>query len=105
MIFFVRFMIGLSTLLALYACKQQWFGYAGFELRAIGTGYGYQLLYQGGMLRKFSVLSDPASSGILFAAVSILSLILLYRNRDRRSRIWTVPTSAEAGPRLARLWG
>jgi len=88
MIFFVRFMIGLSTILALYACKQQWFGYAGFELRAIGTGYGYQLLYQGGMLRKFSVLSDPASSGILFAAVSILSLILLYRNRDRRSRIW-----------------
>jgi hypothetical protein len=87
-IYFVRFMIVLSSVLALYACKQQWFGYAGFELRWIGTGNGYTLLFQGGMLRKFSVFSDPATSGILFAAISMLCLILLYRSNDNKEKKW-----------------
>jgi hypothetical protein len=87
-IYFVRFMIARSTVLALYACKQQWFGYAGFELRWIGTGNGYTLLFQGGMLRKFSVFSDPATSGILFAAISILSVILLFRSNNKKEKYW-----------------
>jgi putative inorganic carbon (hco3(-)) transporter len=87
-IYFVRFMIGLSTVLALYACKQQWFGYAGFELRWIGYGNGYTLLWQGGLLRKFSVFSDPSSSGILFAAISILGVILLFRSPDKKEKYW-----------------
>jgi putative inorganic carbon (HCO3(-)) transporter len=87
-IWFVRFMIGLSTVLALYACKQQYFGYAGFELRWIGTGNGYSLLFQGGMLRKFSVFSDPATSGILFACISVLSVILLFRSTVKKEKYW-----------------
>lgn len=87
-IYFVRFMIALSSLLALYACKQQWFGYAGFELRWIGTGNGYTLLWQGGLLRKFSVFSDPSTSGILFAAISVLSVILLFRSRNKKEKYW-----------------
>ncbi len=87
-IYFVRFMIVLSTLLALYACKQQWFGYARFELDWIGTGNGYTLLFQGGLLRKFSVFSDPATSGILFASISILCLILIIRSQDRKEQKW-----------------
>jgi hypothetical protein len=87
-IYFVRFMIVLSSILALYACKQQWFGYAGFELRWIGTGNGYTLLFQGGMLRKFSVFSDPATSGILFAGISLLTVILLYRSNNKKEKYW-----------------
>ncbi len=87
-IYFVRFMIVLSTVLALYACKQQWFGYARFELNWIGTGNGYTLLFQGGLLRKFSVFSDPATSGILFASISILCLILLIRSQEKKERKW-----------------
>jgi putative inorganic carbon (hco3(-)) transporter len=87
-VYFVRFLIALSTLLALYACKQQWFGYAGFELRWIGTGNGYTLLSQAGMLRKFSVFSDPATSGILFAAVSMLCVILLFRSGEKKEKKW-----------------
>ncbi len=87
-IYFVRFMIVLSTLLALYACKQQWFGYARFELAWIGTGNGYTLLFQGGMLRKFSVFSDPATSGILFASMAILCLILLIRSNSKKEKSW-----------------
>jgi putative inorganic carbon (HCO3(-)) transporter len=87
-IYFVRFMIVLSTVLALYACKQQWFGYAGFELAWIGTGNGFTLLLQAGMLRKFSVFSDPATSGILFAAITMLSVILYYRSTGKKEKIW-----------------
>jgi putative inorganic carbon (hco3(-)) transporter len=87
-IWFVRFMIGLSTILALYACKQQYFGYAGFELRWIGTGNGFSLLFQGGLLRKFSVFSDPATSGILFAGISLLSVILLFRSNNKKEKYW-----------------
>jgi putative inorganic carbon (HCO3(-)) transporter len=87
-IYFVRFMIALSTVLALYACKQQWFGYAGFELRWIGSGNGYTLLWQGGLLRKFSVFSDPSTSGILFASVSMLSVILLFRSKEKKEKFW-----------------
>ena len=87
-IFFIRFMIALSTLAALYACKQQWFGYSGFELRWIGTGNGYTLLLQAGMLRKFSFFSDPATSGILFAGISMLCVILLFRSGNRKEKKW-----------------
>jgi putative inorganic carbon (HCO3(-)) transporter len=87
-IYFVRFIIVLSSVLALYACKQQWFGYAGFELRWIGTGNGYTLLFQGGMLRKFSVFSDPATSGILFAGISLLTVILLFRSNHKKEKYW-----------------
>ena len=87
-IYFIRFMILFTTLLALYACKQQWFGYAGFEMREIGTGNGMQLLFQAGLLRKFSVFSDPATSGILFASMSLLCVILFIRISDRKEKIW-----------------
>src|SRR5450631_355559 len=87
-VFFVRFMIALSSFAALYACKQQFLGYSALELRWIGTGNGYSLLLQGGMLRKFSFFSDPATSGILFASVSMLSVILLFRSRDKMEKKW-----------------
>jgi putative inorganic carbon (hco3(-)) transporter len=87
-IFFVRFMIGLSAVLALYACKQQWFGYAGFELRDIGAGDGFTLLLQGGLLRKFSVFSDPAASGICFAAIAMLCTVLVFRTPNKKERNW-----------------
>jgi putative inorganic carbon (hco3(-)) transporter len=87
-IFFVRFMIALSSFAALYACKQQLFGYSGFELRWIGTGNGYSLLWQGGMLRKFSFFSDPATSGILFASICMLCIILLFRSRNKTEKKW-----------------
>jgi putative inorganic carbon (HCO3(-)) transporter len=87
-IYFVRFMIILSTVLSLYACKQQWFGYAKFELAWVGTGNGYTLLFQGGMLRKFSVFSDPATSGILFASIVMLCTILFFRIRNEKEKFW-----------------
>ncbi len=85
---FIYFMITLATILALYACKQQFIGYADFELRSVGTGGGYILLFQGGLLRKFSVFSDPATSGIYFASIAMLCVILWIRDPDKIRRRW-----------------
>jgi len=85
---FIYFMIGLATLLALYACKQHFIGYADFELRSVGTGGGYILLFQGGLLRKFSVFSDPATSGMYFACIAMLSIVLWIRDTNKVRRRW-----------------
>ncbi|PWT75996.1 MAG: hypothetical protein C5B59_07585 [Bacteroidetes bacterium] len=84
--FFIDFIIIFTTILALYACKQQWFGYAGFELRGIGKGM--ILLVQGGFVRKISVFGDPATSGILFACVAMFCLVLLLRESNKKRKIW-----------------
>ena len=90
LIYYVHFMIGLSTFCALYACKQQWFGYADFETRWFGNGAGLTLLLQAGVLRKFSFFSDPATSGILFASITILTVILLLRGKSKKQRGWLI---------------
>ena len=88
--FFINFLIIYTSLLALYACKQQWFGYADFEMRSIliGGERAYNLLFQGGFLRKFSTLSDPATSGVLFASVAMLCIILIWREKSWKRRRW-----------------
>jgi O-antigen ligase len=46
------------------------------------------LIFQGGLLRKFSVFSDPATSGIFFATITMLSTILLIRDPNKIHRRW-----------------
>ncbi|MFI5152408.1 MAG: O-antigen ligase family protein [Chitinophagales bacterium] len=87
-IFFVYFFIGLSTCLALYACKQEWLGFFEFEARTIRNNPTAQaLLFQGGIIRKFSTFSDPAASGICFAAAALQATILAWRDNGK-ARIW-----------------
>jgi putative inorganic carbon (hco3(-)) transporter len=86
-IYFIRFMIVSTTLCALYACKQQWFGYSQFELNSINPT-AFLLLNQGGLFRKFSVFADPATSGILFASIAMLSLILMIRSPQKKEKRW-----------------
>jgi putative inorganic carbon (hco3(-)) transporter len=86
---FIYFGIVFTTLLAIYACKQQWFGYAQFEMNYIIRTRGLlQLLLQWGLLRKFSTLSDPSTSGILFSSVALQCIILFLRDPRRKMRIW-----------------
>ncbi len=87
--YFINFSIILTTLLAVYACKQQWFGMATFEMNYIMRTKGQlELLLQGGLLRKFSTLSDPASTGILFSSVAVQCMILFLREANIKKRIW-----------------
>lgn len=87
--FFMNFWIVLITLLALYACKQQIFGFAGWELKWImADEKRLELLFQTGMLRKFSLLADPAASGVLFAAFMVLLLIMGIRTSSRKHKLY-----------------
>jgi putative inorganic carbon (HCO3(-)) transporter len=87
--FFIYFSLILTTLLAIYSCKQQWFGITNFELRwATASPVGYRMLMQGGLLRKWSTLSDPATAGILFSSVSLQCMILLLRQPGIKNKIW-----------------
>ena len=54
---FIYFWIAFSTVLAAYACKQQWFGLADFEWNWLNShSRVFDLFLQWGLLRKFSML-------------------------------------------------
>jgi putative inorganic carbon (HCO3(-)) transporter len=86
---FIYFNIALTTVLAIYSCKQQWFGLTAFEWRwATSNPTGYIMLLQGGLLRKWSTLSDPATAGILFSSVAVQCIILFLREPKRKAKIF-----------------
>jgi putative inorganic carbon (hco3(-)) transporter len=72
--FFLKYWVIHIAFLALYACKQQWLGFFGWELNWIFSDEKrVELLYQQGLMRKFSLLSDPAASGVLFSAFMVFT--------------------------------
>ena len=86
---FIYFWIVISTILAAYACKQQWFGLADFEWNWLNShSRVFDLFLQWGLLRKFSIFSDPAASGVYFASISTLCIILIIREKNIKIRFW-----------------
>ena len=86
--FFIFFNIILTTLMAAYSCKQQWFGLAGFETYWLNADpIRFTINFQGGFLRKWSILYDPATSGVLFASVAIQTLILFFRTSKPKLKV------------------
>lgn len=86
---FIYFWIIFATLLAMYSCKQQWFGLADFEWNWLNAHpKQYDLYLQWGLLRKFSIFSDPAASGIFFASVATQCIILIIREKILKVRVW-----------------
>jgi putative inorganic carbon (HCO3(-)) transporter len=79
--FYLRFWVILAFVIALYGVKQQWFGLAEFEKLWIRGNSTLELLYfQGGFLRKFSFLTDPAAFGIICVTFGLFCLILGLRS-------------------------
>lgn len=84
---FTRFWIVLATIEALYAVKQQWFGFANFEyVWLVSDPKRYDLFVNGGFVRMFGLLSDPAAAGILYACSTALLLVLALRTQSARKR-------------------
>ncbi len=83
--FFFKFWIIFGLAAALYGCYQQWFGYLPMEMRYIRSiPAAYDLLFQGGQLRKFSFLSDVVSFGILSGSMAIFTLLWAIREK----KVW-----------------
>lgn len=87
--FFIKYWVIHISLLALYACKQQWLGFFDWEWNWItADSERMQLLFQQGLMRKFSLLSDPAASGVLFSAFMVMLLILGLRTSNKKHKYW-----------------
>ena len=75
--YYVNFWIFFSFITALYGCFQQWFGLLPMEMAYImRTPGAMDLLFQGGQLRKSSILSDVVSFGVLAGSMCVFTLLL-----------------------------
>jgi len=85
---FVKYWIILATIVALWGIKQQWLGFTAAEDAWIHNDPNTtNLLFQGGMFRKFSLLPDPASFGIMVTSSALFTLILAIRTPVKKIRI------------------
>lgn len=83
------FWIAVSLIEALYACKQQWIGFFSFEYNWLMSDQArIDLFVNWGFTRKFGLLSDPASSGILYASCGTFILILALRSKGFGKRVF-----------------
>ncbi|MEJ7626038.1 MAG: O-antigen ligase family protein [Ferruginibacter sp.] len=86
--FFFKFWVLFGFIAAVYGCYQQWFGLLPMEMRYIRSIPGaYDLLFQGGQLRKFSFLSDVVSFGILSGSMAIFTLLWAIHEKNRIRKI------------------
>ncbi|MDF2187510.1 O-antigen ligase family protein [Paraflavitalea sp. CAU 1676] len=85
--FFMKFWIILSTFEAIYACKQQWFGFSTWEyIWLTADPVRLELFVNGGFVRRFGLLSDPAAAGILYASSTVFVLVLALQEKNTRLR-------------------
>ena len=83
--FFFGFWIVFSFITALYGCYQQWFGITGFEMQQLlENPIELKLLLQGGMLRKFSLLSDAVQFGVLCGAMAVFTAIVAQAQKSKK---------------------
>lgn len=68
--------IGLAFFAALYAFKQEYFGFFNFELATIDTPLQRSLLFIAGHWRKFSIFSDPVAFAYNMVISAILCMVL-----------------------------
>jgi putative inorganic carbon (HCO3(-)) transporter len=91
---FFSIMILLSVGIAIYGIKQQWFGISDIEVVWFHRHPdAYTLAFQSGFLRKFSILSDPASFGVLCASMMLFTLVLGIRTNNKKRKYWMLFTS------------
>lgn len=84
---FLKFWLLMTLIAALYACYQQWVGFLPMELDQIKSDpHEYALLFQGGVIRKFSFLDGVVTFGNLCGSMAVLTLILALNEKDRNKR-------------------
>lgn len=84
---FVKIWIIGALVVAFWGMKQQWFGFTYYEEAWIHSDPNIStLLFQGGMFRKFSLMPDPASYGIMVSSTAVLTLVLAVRSGSKKMR-------------------
>jgi hypothetical protein len=84
---FVKMWIYVSLVACAWGIKQQYIGFSFYEELWINSDPRItELLFQGGMFRKFSLLSDPAAYGVLTASSTVFTLVLAMREPDKKKK-------------------
>jgi putative inorganic carbon (HCO3(-)) transporter len=84
----VKIWLILSFLAALYAMKQEYFGFFPYEQRYLDSNPLLQnLLYINGHWRKSSIFSDPVSFSYNMVASSILCVSLMFGPTSKRTKV------------------
>ncbi len=90
--YFIKFWLVMSLIAALYGCYQQWFGMFDFELNSIDQ-HEWGLMFQGGVLRKFSFLDGVGTFGTLCGCMSVITTIFAINEKDKSRRYKLIMTS------------
>lgn len=83
--YFLKFWIAISLLAALYGCYQQWFGLLPMDLNTLDD-HERSLLFQGGVIRKFSFLEGVVTFGSLCGCTAVLTLVLAINEKIRKRK-------------------
>ncbi len=83
--YFFKFWIVLSLTAALYGCYQQWFGLLPMELNSLDE-HEYGILFQGGVIRKFSFLEGVGTFGSLSGCMAVITIILAINEKTRKRK-------------------
>lgn len=85
--FFLKFWIISVFFIALYGCFQQWFGLLPRELNYIMSVPGqFELMNQGGNIRKFSVLSDVVSFGVIAGSTAVITMLFAIYTKSKKRK-------------------
>lgn len=85
--FFLKFWLVMAFIAALYGCWQQWFGFMPFELAYLKNDpHEYALLFQGGVVRKFSFLDGVVTFGNLCGCMAVIATILAMTEKEKKKR-------------------
>lgn len=85
--YFLKFWIVMSFIAALYGCWQQWVGFFPFELNYLKNDpHEYALLFQGGVIRKFSFLDGVVTFGNLAGSMAVLTTILALTEKEKKRK-------------------
>lgn len=89
---FLKIWIALATLAGAYACYQEWFGFFDFETDWVYSVPGRAGLYflDTGIMRKFSILSDPAAFGILMGSTAVVVIVLFLHQHKLKDRVFSL---------------
>jgi len=88
---FFTILILISTVAAIYGIKQEVIGFADFEMRWIKADeFRFKRIYVMGKFRKFSVLSDPSTFGMLMAALSCFTIMFSFNYKGLRKYFYWI---------------
>lgn len=80
--YFIKFWIVMSLIAAMYGCFQQWFGLLPMELNSLDDRE-FGILFQGGVIRKFSFLEGVVTFGSLCGFMAVIAIILAINEKSR----------------------